>query len=267
MAEDITEAALEAYVDGQLDTAERIAVESWLQRHPEVAARVLEDLRLKDELKLWLGEEDTPPPPRSIALARELARRLHRRTLGLRLRRGLVAAVLVAAGWFGHQEFELFVDQVAAAPSAPDYAEEAAEAFAVLQIKRDAGVTPDPKLLTLPAQAGGFVRVPELGADLRFLGSDLVPWDGGIALVALYEAGGHRLVTLFAAESASFAVAAPRAAPAHGLPTAFWQDGRFAYAINGELSEAELLALAEAAAARPHATIIDHPPHPGGIHG
>lgn len=258
----------DAYVDGELDTAARIAVEKHLCHRPEAAATVLEDLRLRDELRLFLAEGHPPAPARSIGLARELTRALGRRTVRTRLRRGLVAAVLVACGWFAHQEFDLFVDQVAAAPTAPPYADEAVEAYEALAAKLAAGLRADPELLPLAAPVtGGEVPMPELGPGLRFLGSDLVPWDGGVALVALHDAGDARLVTLFAAEVASFAVEPPRLAELHGRPTVFWQHGRFAYALNGALPPAELTRLARAAAARPWALLRHQPSFLGGHHG
>ncbi len=276
----VTDADLQAYVDGELGTAERIAVEAHLRDRPEAAARVLEDLRLRDELRLFLnggreGQRDAPadaPPPGSVALARELARALHRRSWRVRARRALVAAALVACGWFAHEEFDLFVDQVdAAAPVAPAYADEAAEAHAASALKLRGGHAPDPALLELPAPVtGGSVPVPELApAGLRFLGSDLVPWDGGVALVSLHDAGEGRLVTLFAAEADGFAVEPPRAAQAHGRPTVFWQHGHFAYALNGALPEAELLRLARDAAARlaPWPSLNPWPSSGGNTHG
>ena len=60
MSEPIGESDLLAYVDGELDTSARIAVEAHLREHPEVAARVLDDLRLRDEVRLFLGQEDWP---------------------------------------------------------------------------------------------------------------------------------------------------------------------------------------------------------------
>lgn len=264
----ITAADLAAYVDGELDTAGRIAVETHLRDRPDAAAMLLEDLRLRDELRLFLGEEQPAPPPRTIALARELTRALARRSWRVRLRRGLMAAALVACGWFAHDEFDLFVDQVAAASTAPAYADEAVEAHEALAAKLRAGLAPGPDLLPLPAPVtGGEVPMPDLGPGVRFLGSDLVPWDGGIALVALHDAGQGHLVTLFAAEVQSFAVEPPQAAEVQGHPTVFWQQGRFAYALNGLVPLTELRRLADVAVAQPR-PLSRHQPSPmGGQHG
>jgi anti-sigma factor RsiW len=106
--------------------------------------------------------------------------------------------------------------------------------------------------MPLPARRGGApLPVPTLGGGLRPFGSDLVPWDGGTALVVLYRSGSDRVVSLFVAEADSFAVATPQAATVHGLPTVFWQIGPVAYALNGDLAEADLMALAQAATPRP----------------
>ena len=265
----VSESELLAYVDGQLPTAERIGVEAHLRDRPELASAVLEDLRLRDEVRLFLAEEDWPAPARGVAAARELGRRLRRRSLGARLRRVALAASLVAAGWFAHQEFNLFVDQVAAAHVVPGFAEAAAQAYTAQRAKLASGHAPDPTPLALKAErTGGTVPVPSLGPDLRRLGSDLVPWDGGVALVGVYRDGNDRTLTLFAAETDRFAVEAPQLAEARGLPTAFWQRGRFAYALNGAAAADRLLAIARAAAAGPWVGLPDRPPSStGGTHG
>jgi anti-sigma factor RsiW len=262
-AERVTDADLQAYIDGQLDMAGRILVEAWLQEHPDAAAEVMEGLRLRDEVRLFLAADDWPAPPATIGLARQAARQLSARSWGLRARRGVAAAVLIGAGWLAHAEFELFVDQVAAAHPVPTYAEEAAEAYEAMRLKLVAGRAPGPASVALNApRTGGRVPVPGLGEGLRFVGSDLVPWDGGTAVVAVYRGGqgGGDVVTLFAAEAPSFDVSLPEAAPVHGSTTVFWQAGPFAYALNGTLPEAELLAIARAAAPRPWSSLTHHRP-------
>jgi anti-sigma factor RsiW len=268
MAHDVTDIDLQAYLDGQLDTAGRIEVEAYLQAHPEAAALVMEDLRLRDELRLFLAEADWPAPPATIGLARQLTRALGWRSLGRRLRQGLVAAMLIGAGWLAHAEFALFVDQVAAAHPVPAFADEAAEAYQAVRLKLDAGSNPDPVLLPLAAEhTGGLLPVPTLPGTLRLLGSDLVPWDGGTALLAVYADRHGGVVTLFAAEVDSFAVTAPEAAAVRGLPTVFWQHGPFAYALNGALPAADLLAIARAAAPRPWTGTQNHTHISGETHG
>ena len=51
----ITQADFDAYIDDQLLGARRIEVAGYLSEHPEEAARVMADLRGRDELRLALS--------------------------------------------------------------------------------------------------------------------------------------------------------------------------------------------------------------------
>jgi anti-sigma factor RsiW len=258
VTEHVTEAELHAYVDGQLDTAGRVEVEAHLQRHPEAAARVMAWLRLRDEVRLFLADDEArPAPPATVGLARRLERRLGWRSFGLGLRRGLAAACLVGAGWLAHALLggllgaPLVGPTVAASP-VPAFVDEAAEADHAVRLELAAGHAPYPALMPLAApRTGGLVPVPTLRGGLRLLGSDLVPWDGGAAVLAVYDAGGGRVATLFAAEAETLEASPPRASPGPGLAAVFWQAGPFAYALSGDLPEADLLAIARAAALDP----------------
>jgi anti-sigma factor RsiW len=252
VTEHVTEAELHAYVDGQLDTAGRVEVEAHLQRHPEAAARVMAWLRLRDEVRLFLADDEAPPA--TVGLARRLERRLGWRSLGFGLRRGLAAACLVGAGWLAHALLggllgaPLVGPTVAASP-VPAFVDEAAEADHAVRLELAAGHAPYPALMPLAApRTGGLVPVPTLRGGLRLLGSDLVPWDGGAAVLAVYDAGGGRVATLFAAEAETLEASPPRASPGPGLATVFWRAGPFAYALSGDLPEADLLAIAREAA-------------------
>ena len=84
----ITEHDLDAYVDDQLAMPRRIEEEAHLGRHPDAAARVMADLRMRDELRLSLSE---PPRSRSFETL-DAARRLQRglgRARRLRRRRAV----------------------------------------------------------------------------------------------------------------------------------------------------------------------------------
>jgi anti-sigma factor RsiW len=118
----VTDADLHAYVDGQLDPARRVEVEAYLGAHPDEAAEVMEGLRLRDELRLFLDDEEAwpPPHPHTALMAGLLATALRLRALAPRLRGGLVAACLVGLGWAGHTAFggSAAVDpEVAASPA------------------------------------------------------------------------------------------------------------------------------------------------------
>src|SRR5919107_4471769 len=105
----VSDTDLQAYIDGQLEPARRVEVEAHLATRPERAAEVMEGLRLRDELRLFLGEEGWPPAPETTALGERLARALRLRALVPRFRAGLAAACLVGLGvglgWAGHAGF------------------------------------------------------------------------------------------------------------------------------------------------------------------
>ncbi|MDQ2102324.1 anti-sigma factor family protein, partial [Azospirillum isscasi] len=54
MNEPISDIDLNAYVDGELDAQRRIEVEAWLEANPEDAARVMHDMRVRDEIRLFM---------------------------------------------------------------------------------------------------------------------------------------------------------------------------------------------------------------------
>jgi len=53
--EPITDVDLHAYVDDELPLVRRIEVEACICHHPEKAAHVMADLRIRDELRLALA--------------------------------------------------------------------------------------------------------------------------------------------------------------------------------------------------------------------
>jgi anti-sigma factor RsiW len=271
MGERVTEAELHAYVDGQLDTADRIEVEAYLQEHPEAAALIMEELKRRDEIRLFLAEEAQPASDAALGLARRLEQRLGWWSIGLRLRRGLAAACLVGVGWLAHMELGgLLVDPVAAAPPVPAFVDEAVEAYRALRLELGADHVLYPAVMSLAAErAGGLVLVPPLPEKLRLLGSELVPWDGGVALLVLYAVDDDGLVTLFAAETDSFGMSAPQVGADRELTTVFWQAGHFAYVLSGDLSDANLLAIARQAARWPQAGTPNRlsQPHGDALHG
>ena len=264
----ISDADLQAYVDGQLDMAGRIEVERWLHAHPEAAAETMDSLRLRDEVRLFLADEGWAPAPATVGHARELSRRLSGRRSGLVLRRAVAAAILVAAGWFAHAELGLFVDPVAAAHPVPAFAAAAARSLDRLPAQLATAAEP----VSLPhgpeaPRTGGEVPLPVLGDALRLVGSDLVAWEGGTGMVALYRTEQGQPITLFAGEADGFDVLWPRSATVQGHTTVFWQAGPYAYALSGELEESVLLELAQEAGLRPWASFIRSSSTQGAPHG
>ena len=79
----ILDTDLDAYIDDQLDVARRIEVEAYLSVHPDAAARVMSDMRTRDELRLALAASKGMARLDANEAARRLERGLSRdRLLG-----------------------------------------------------------------------------------------------------------------------------------------------------------------------------------------
>lgn len=72
----ITEAELHAFIDDQLDPQSRIEVEDFLSQNPDIAARVMADLSMRDALRLSVPMPKEPYRRETIILADRLSRSL-----------------------------------------------------------------------------------------------------------------------------------------------------------------------------------------------
>src|SRR6478736_513480 len=104
----IVDADLDAYVDGELDVARRIQVESFLSDNPAIAAKVMADLSMRGELRLALASENAFGRPETRDAARRLERGLAYGRFLHSVQRIASVGILVAAGWIAHTSFGAF---------------------------------------------------------------------------------------------------------------------------------------------------------------
>ncbi|OYD82359.1 anti-sigma factor family protein [Azospirillum brasilense] len=258
MATPVTEDDLLAYVDDQLPPERRIEVEAYLQGNPALASRVMQDLRQRDKLRLYLMDDPTGAealePARAVSAEappsalsdRSAARRFPK------LRRALAAVILIGVGWTAHTLLgDVLVDPVAAAHPIPVFADEAVEAHrAAMTIGPSfSGLPPDeaPRLAQVVSRViGGHLPLPRFPADLQPLASRIVPWDEGSAVQVVYMTPAFERVTLFAAEDKTFTVTTPTAAELHGVSVVYWRHGHHVYALCASVPAERLLDLADA---------------------
>lgn len=249
MIDPITEADLLAFVDSQLDIVRRIEVEEYLARNPEVAARVMADLRARDALGLAFNTFSCRhPAARTLDATRRLERGLAwRRVLG-QMKRTAAIVLLVAVGWFGHAYVGLFeISDSEAAQTPPIFVEDARHSHATALIRarmvsQPEAVDYDPvEILT---ETG--IRLPPLPSDWRVVDAQVFPSRLGHSVEIAFDADEMGRVSLFIARSPEFSVIAPALARSGTSTTAYWQSGELVYALTAsDGPESDLKSAAE----------------------
>lgn len=234
---------LAAYVDDQLDVSRRIEVEYWLSQHPDIAAQVMTDLRIRDELRLALAGSGVPAAPATGDAARSLEGRLLRGQVFRRLRPLAAASLLLSAGWIAHAQFGGALPAQASS-TVPEYVTAAVEAHRVTALR--AGMHSQPPATEYdPAEllAETAIRMPALPAGWTVTDVQVFPSHFGPSVELAVAAGELGAVTLFAARPGQFVVQRPSTRLVDDTTTAYWQFGDIAYALvagapPGEVSRA-----------------------------
>ncbi|TIX27166.1 MAG: anti-sigma factor [Mesorhizobium sp.] len=219
----VTDADLDAYVDDQLDVARRFR------------ARVMSDLRTRDELRIALAGPVGTARPATTEAARRLERALARGRMLFVLQRAAAAAVLVAAGWLANGIFgPIAVTKVVASTQPPAYVEDAVRAHRTTLMRE-----------TMPSQreAPGYdadeiraataIVMPSLPDDWKIRDVQVYPSQFGPSVEMAVQTEDLGLVSLFAIRPGTFDVVKPTVAPADDISTAYFQIGEVAYAVVG----------------------------------
>lgn len=195
----VTEDELHAFVDNELPADRRTAVESWLDTHPDDAARVAAWRAMGDAMHARYDSVADEVIPKRLELDR-LASRPRKWMIGA------AAAVLLAfaaggsIGWFAR-------DAAAAVAIAPDpinaMREEAfaAHRLYIGEVRHPIEVRAEENHLLpwLSRRIGMTLRAPDLSKfDLKLLGGRLLPGNGAPAALLMYENGAGERVTLYA---------------------------------------------------------------------
>ncbi|UCI05761.1 anti-sigma factor family protein [Mesorhizobium sp. B1-1-8] len=231
----VIDADLDAYIDDQLDVARRIEVEAFLSAHPEAAARVMSDLRMRDELRVALAGSRGMARPATTDAARRLERGLARGRVLAVLQRAAAAAVLVAAGWLANGIFgPITITKVVASTQPPAYVDDAIAAHRTMLVRE-----------TMPSQreaptynadeirAATAIVMPSLPDDWKIRDVQVYPSRFGPSVEMALETKDLGLVSLFAIRPGTFDVVKPTVAPSGDISSAYFQIGDVAYAVVG----------------------------------
>jgi anti-sigma factor RsiW len=244
----ITEADLQALVDGQLDPQRRATVEAYLAAHPETAAD-LAPLSAQNEAirALFGGIADEPVParldPHRIAEGR---RGRGRRWLITAAAASVVFAAGVGLGWYASTLSSRADDPTQALVVAALSAHQvfAAESRHAVEV----AATDESHLITwLSNRIGEPLVAPDLSAHgFSLVGGRLLPFQGSKAAQLMYQDEAGRRITLYITAGSNQAPEVDYAA-AGDLHTYYWTSDAISCAMVGELGRDELKAVATSA--------------------
>ena len=239
----VTEAELHAFVDGLLPDARRVEVDTYLTAHAEDAQRV----RAWREQNLALRELFDP------VLAEALPARVRQKVLLRRVQPALRYVAAVGwlalggvAGWYLHDY------NTANSADTVAFARRAAIAHIVYspEVRHPVEVGADQEahlVAWLSKRLGGSLKVPQLTSlGYQLVGGRLLPGSQGPVAQFMFQEGNGQRLTLYVRNGAGDSKeTAFRYAQERGVSVFYWVDGKFGYALSGEIDKAELLRVAK----------------------
>ena len=258
----VTEAALHAFVDGQLAAADIEQVSGWLRTHSDDAARVATWQAQRAQLQAM--HRDVLDEPVPIALARALRPRRFAAWPQM-----AAAAALLGVGWLGGWAVHGGSPATLVARAVPEFVHEARVAHVVYTPEKrhpvEVGADQSKHLIEwLSRRLGAPLATPDLSAQgYTLMGGRLLPGEQGQSRAQfMYEQASGERVTLHVsvfAENAAPASTSFRFATDAASSSFYWVDGRYGYALTAKLPRPALEALAHAAYAQLMPTTVATP--------
>ena len=230
---------LNAWVDGQLTEEHHAAVEERLVHDEEAARRAASYRQINAGLKaLYDPVLDEPVPER--LLHRPVRRTVYARAASL-------LALGVALGWFAH----------AWIPSSPgerfSLPRQAAMAYAVYvpEVRHPVEVGADDEdhlVRWLSKRLGTELKCPKLDAfGYALMGGRLLAGPNGpVAQFMFQDSRGARLTLYISGQRGDSGETAFRFSQEDRVSVFYWIEGRYGYALSGEMGREQLLAMADA---------------------
>ena len=233
--EPIGEADLLAFVDDQLSPARRVAVEDHLAQRPALAARVMADLRNRDELRLAMSAHLPVATPETLDAARRLESALVRDVYVAKFRNWAAVAALIALGWFAHGEFiSMGNGSGAIASTMPPYVDEAARAHRTALLRASMhSQRGQPNYDREDIRSATSINIPVLPQEWQVLDVQIFPSSTGPAVEIAIKADGLGTLSLFAVRPARFDVMPAKVTSSGEVNAAYWQIGDVGYALVG----------------------------------
>lgn len=245
----ISEAELQAYVDGRLDELRRAEVDAWLAARPEEAERIGAYRRASEEVRAHFDAVLAEPLPERLERAAHARSRVPWRSAAIAAGWMLLGAALGSvAGW------QLHALRPAAVPVADGtvMARRAAVAHAVYspEVRHpvEVGADQEQHLVTwLSKRLGVKVNAPKLDeAGMSLVGGRLLPGETGPVAQFMYQTDRGRRMTLYVrAEAGGNRETAFRYVRENNVSVFYWIDRNCGYSIaSADLTKEELLNIA-----------------------
>lgn len=224
---------LDAYIDEQLDVSRRIEVEAYLSEHPEAAARVMADLRVRGELRLALARSDVHCRPATREAARRLQGALSNRRLFRAFQRFAAALALVTIGWAANGYLKPFEPrEVIASVPTPAFVEEAVRAHGTAMLREQMPSQHEaPDFDAAEVRAATGIVMPELPDDWQVTDVQIFPSAFGPSVEMAILQEGESRISLFAVRPGTFSVEPVTEAQVADAQASYWQSGEVAYAL------------------------------------
>jgi anti-sigma factor RsiW len=228
----VIDADLDAYVDGELDLARRIQVESFLSENPAIAAKVMADLSMRGELRLALASESAFGRPETRDAARRLERGLTYGRIFHSMQRIAAVGILVAAGWVAHTSFGAFTaTEVAASVPAPAYVEDAVRAYHTAMLRQSVPSQSVASYKPEDIRSATAIVMPQLPEDWTISDVQIFPSEFGPSVEMTVKTADSKQLSLFAVRPGAFAVQSVTHVALDKAEAAYWQIGDVAYAL------------------------------------
>ncbi len=242
----ITEADLQAYVDGRVPETRRADIEAFLSSRPDEAARIAAYRGQSDELRTLYREVLDETVPERLARARQPRRAGLRRVAAIAAWMALGGVV----GWQLHAVFGVDTRLPAQVPLARSAALAHVTYSPEVRHPVEVGADQETHLVNwLSKRLNTTLRIPRLDAEgYSLVGGRLLPRSPGPVAQFMYQdAQGRRLTLYVRSEADGNRETAFRFAREANVGVFYWIDHGFGYALSGELERDALLRVANAA--------------------